>query len=491
MTATHETRVESDPMTPRRTIVVNPDLLSSGLRMAATAALLFWSTQASATQPLETFLDAARKSSFDVREQSATVEQRNWESEAALGRLLPSASARGVYTRNQYAAVIPAGPITNTPLTITPQDQLDLFLQLDVPLIDLANHARLGQARHLAKASSAQLELAQNDAQRVVARAYYTYIGGAALVQAAERSQKIAEQNLALVTTRHEIGVATELDRERARANLEQSKQDRAQAELIGITAGRNLETVTGVAPTPVDEYPADDLHPEEPLAVWLSNTDTPSARVQAELGRAASSAKKAAAYSLLPTLSANAQERITNATGFTGRTSSYSLQGVLSWRLDYGTYGAAQAQASAADVQKVRAERARRGIEDDIFDAWERVRIAIVKSAAARAQAKAAERAEELALVRYQSGALTQLDVTQSQRDAFQAQASRIQADADLLFSRVLLRLAAGKAPRVAPSTLAPVPVEAPEAPAIAPSGAAAPAAAPAPAAGTNSAPL
>jgi outer membrane protein TolC len=449
-------------MTIRRSTVARHHLLSSALRIAAVAASLSAATQAHATQPLETFLESARKSNYDVREQTATVEQRNWEKESAFGRLLPAASARGVYTRNQYAAEIPAGPLTGgTALTITPQNQFDLFLQLDVPLVDLANYQRLSQAGHLVKASSAQLELSQNDVQRLVARAYYAYVGGAALVQAAERSQKIAEDNLAFVTTRHEIGVATELDRERARANLEQSKQDRAQAELIGITAGRNLETVSGVSPTPVEEYPADDLHPEAPLASWLSNTDTPSDRIQVELGRAASAAKKAAAYALLPTLSASGQERVTNATGFTGRTSAYTIQGTLSWRFDYSAYSTAQAQAIAAEVQKVRSERARRGVEDDIFDAWERVRTGIVKSASARAQAEAALRAEELALARYQSGALTQLDVTQSQRDAFQAQAARIQADADLLYSRVVLRLAAGKAPHVQPSALPPVPAK------------------------------
>ena len=446
-------------MTIRRPTLVRRHLLSASLRIATAGAVLSVTGLASATQPIETFLEAARTSSFDVREQMATVEQRDWEKESVLGRLLPSASARGVYSHNQYAAVIPGSAMTGgKDLTITPQNQVDLFLQLDVPLVDLSNYQRLGQAKHLAKASGAQLEVSQNDVQRSVARAYYAYIGGAALVQAAERSQKIAEDNLAFVTTRHANGVATELDRERARASVEQSKQDRAQAELIGITAARNLETVSGIAPTPVDEYPADDLHPEAPLQVWLGNTDTPSDRVQAELGKAATSAKKAAAYSLLPTLSANAQERVTNATGFTGRTSAYTVQGMLSWRLDYSSYSTAQAQASAADAQKVRSERARRGVEDDIFSAWERVRTGIVKSSSARVQAEAAVRAEELAMARYQAGALTQLDVTQAQRDAFQAQASRIQADADLLYSRVLLRLTAGKPPHVEPSTLPPI---------------------------------
>ena len=95
-------------MPPRRSTTVRRYLLSSSLQIAATAALLLASRQALATQPLETFLEAARTSSFEVREQLATVEQREWERESVFGRLLPGVSARGVYTRNQYAAVITA-----------------------------------------------------------------------------------------------------------------------------------------------------------------------------------------------------------------------------------------------------------------------------------------------------------------------------------------------------------------------------------------------
>lgn len=462
-------------MTSRRLTMSRSYLLSIALGIGATAAILLPSGNAQATQPLEMFLDAARRTSFDVREQRATVEQRSWETESAFGRLLPAASARGVYTRNQYAAEIPAGTFGPNPITLTPQDQFDLFLQVDVPLVDLANYQRLGQARHVANASSAQLEVSQNDVQRAVARAYYAFVGGAALVKAAERSQRIAEDNLAFVITRHENGVATELDRERARATVEQSKQNLADTELLTIQAARNLETVSGIAPTEVVEFPVDDLHPEQPLAVWLGYRDTPADRVQAELSKAATKGKKAAAYALLPTLSANGQERITNAAGFTGHSSVYTVQGMLSWRFDYSAYSTAQAQASALDAQQVRAERTRRNVEDDVFNAWERVRTGIVKSAAARVQAEAAVRAETLSLARYQAGALTQLDVTQAQRDAFQSQASRIQADADLQYARVLLRLTAGKPPRVEPSTIPPVQakdlgVTAPLAPAASP---------------------
>jgi outer membrane protein TolC len=436
-------------------IMFGRHLLSTSLRISAAISVLLGAGTASATQPLEAFLEAASRSNFDVREQRATVEQRDWEKESVFGHLLPALSARGVYTRNQYAAVIPGGIITPQALTITPQDQFDVFLELDVPIVDLANYERLGQSQHIVKASSAQVELSQSDAQRATARAYYAYVGAAALVQAAERSEKIAEDNFAFVSTRHSLGAATELDQERARALVEQSKQDQADAERLQVTSARNLETVSGLTPTPVVEYPIDDLHPEAGLEVWLAYRNTPADRVQAELGRAAAAGKKAAAFALLPTLSANGQERVTNASGFTGHETFYTLQAMLSWRVDYSTYATAQAQASAVDVQQVRTERTRRGVEDDIFDAWDRVRTGIVKSASSRVQAEANLRAEELAVTRYQAGALTQLDVTQAQRDAFQAQASSIQADADLLYSRVLLRLAAGQPPRVAPSTL------------------------------------
>ena len=421
--------------------------------------VLGFAPPAEATQPLETFLNAARAGGFDAREQAALVEQRSWEKEAALGRLLPAVSATGIYTRNQYESVIPAGPLSPVPLTITPQNQLDAVFALDVPIVDIASYHRYGQAKHLANAAEAERDVTAAEVEQIVARSYYAFVGASALVEAAERSLRSSEENLAYVLTRHAAGVATELDRERAKANVERARQDRTQAELVRTTAARNLETVSGITPTAVTEYPNDDLRPEAPLNEWLASRDTPSDRLQKHLSRAADSAKKAAASSLLPTLGASAQERISNATGFSGRTGSYTVQAVLSWRGDYGTYAAAQASASAADAQAVRAERSRRGVEDDIFDAYERVRAGIAKSASARAEAEASLRAERFAFSRYQAGAITQLDVSQAQRDAFQAQAARIQADADLAYSRVVLRSVAGKPPRVPASKLPAIP--------------------------------
>ncbi len=408
-------------------------------------SLLLLSLPASAVQPLETFLSAARSHSFQAREQKTRVHQRDWEQKAALGRLLPSFSARGVYQRNQYEVAVQL-PGTDQRLVISPYNQLDASFQLDVPLVDLANYYRYSQAQHFAKAEALQQELVGIELDQAVANAYFSYVGASALRESAHESVHMAEENAALVQARREVGVATELDVSRARSNTERARRDLADAELVLSISARTLETFTGLSPAPVRDYPSDDLRTEAPLQSWLALRDTPADRVQAERREAADDGERAARATLLPTLGLVGQERLTNATGFAGRVSVYSVQAVLSWRLDYSSYASARAAAAATELEQIRTEQARRNVEDTIYEAYRRVEAGIAKSTAARAQAEAARHAAELSLDRYQAGALTQLDVTQSQRELFQAQAARIQADADLAFARIVLRVVAGR---------------------------------------------
>lgn len=426
---------------------------------------------AGATQPLEEFITGAKGHAYDAREQGAAKDQRDWEKAAALGRLLPSFTARGVYTRNQYRVAIPAGSFGpgSPEAVIQKYDGLTALLQLDVPLVDLANYYRYKQAKHMAEAQEAQMSLTQNDLTRGVARSYYNFLGASALVESAERALKIANENFEYVSTRRGAGVATDLDLERARANVELSKQNIADAELARSLSARSLETLTGLKPEPANAFPQDDLQGEGDLNAWLNAKDTPTDQLNAKIQEAAVAGKRAAAFSLAPTLSANAQEQFTNQVGFVGRNNYYLLQVVLSWRLDYAVYAQAQAQAAANNMQVIRNERSRRLLEDTIFEAYRRVEAGIAKSKAARAQATAAKKAADLASERYQAGASTQLDVTQAQKEAFSAEANRIQADADLASSRISLRVAAGKALSLAHSSSA-LPAEAPPPPPPAP---------------------
>jgi outer membrane protein TolC len=403
------------------------------------------SSVALATQPLDAFLARASTQSFDSREAAATHEQRGAEAGEALGSLTPSFTARGIFTRNQteVAATIP----DQGNLVITPLNQLDAIFQLDVPIINLSNYYRYKAARELERGARAQREATTIDVSRSVARAYYQFLGATALARSAEQSIEAASANQKSVDIRRQAGAATDLDLERASANTERSRQDFADAQLGAALAARSLETLSGLSPEPSDGSLAeDDLHLEGPLQPWLDlASKSPATRAIGHVREAGRQALKAGSTTLLPTLAAVGQERITNATGFGGRATSYSIQLILSWRFDYGLVAADRAQEASIMVREVQLERTERALADATFEAYHRVLAGIAKSRAARAQSHAATRAASLAQERYSVGAATQLDVTEAQRDAFLATASQIQADSDLANARAALRLAAG----------------------------------------------
>lgn len=417
--------------------------LSIHISISALAVGLLTSGAARATQPLDEFLGRAAEHAFDAREQEATARQKDAEADAALGRLLPSFTARGLYTRNQFevAATLPQGRAV-----IQPLNQLDAFFVLDVPIVDLASYYKLRAGRSLSRAADVQRDVTRVEVARAVARGYYQFVGASALVRAAAESVKTAEANAENVEVRRQAGAATDFDLERARANVERARQDQADAELARALAGRALETVSGITPSESSSFPEDDLSAEAPLERWIAASgESPQDRLAREATQSATEAKKAQTTALLPTLSGSAQQRFTNATGFAGREAIYQLQLVLSWRLDYGTYASGRAQAAASDVAAVKAEKVRRGVEDSVFEAYKRVEAGITKARSARAQVSAAARAASLARDRYGAGAATQLDVLQADREAFLAGANKIQSDADLAFARATLRLAAG----------------------------------------------
>ena len=62
-----------------------------------------------------------------------------------------------------------------------------------------------------------------------------------------------------------------------------------------------------------------------------------------------------------------------------------------------------------------------------------------------ARAEQEASEHAAEVARARYDAGTATHLELLEAERDAFAAEVSRVQAEADLAYARFALHLAAG----------------------------------------------
>jgi multidrug efflux system outer membrane protein len=413
-------------------------------------------TRALAQQPLEEFLAGARNTNSDLQVAAAMIEQQEGESLAALGRALPSLTARGVYTRNEYevrldpssflGSAAPAG-VPSQSFIIQPLNQLDAMAQFDVPLIELAAWQRVTAQHAAERAAHRRADVTMTDVQMQVARNYYQLVGARSLRQSAARTLEAALTNLGLTRTRQAGGVATDLDVNRAQAEVERAHLSISDAELTTALAGRALRTLTGVAPSDIARSESDDLHAEPPFSEWeQSSTEIPSVALAAEQRRGSEATSTAARLALLPTLSAAAQGRLTNATGFVGHQAIYVLTATLNWRLDVTSFGAVKSERAAARLARVREGIARQAALDQIHESWSRISNGIAKSRAARAEALASTAAVERARERYREGAGTHFELVQAERDATSAEVSRIQADADLSYARVALRLNASR---------------------------------------------
>jgi outer membrane protein TolC len=415
------------------------------------AAGLLAAPRALALQPLETFLRGAREAGTDNAEARALRRQARAQADGELGRALPGLSLRGTWTRNESETRIQlpgtdGGPPTT--VTLTPKDQLDGTATLDVPLVDLSRFARIAAARTSTAAAARQEAATDLRVQSAVAQDYHQLLANLALVEASRRSLDVARESLRLAEVRHEAGAAAPLDVDRARAEVERNVQQLAAAELQVALVARSLASASGIAPELEGEVAlAGDLREEAPLERFQPPEERLPALAAASLVRAAAEQEaRARRLSLVPSLGASLSEVATNAEGLGGR--DHFWQGVvaLTWSFDLTKLADIRAQDAAAEGARAREQRVRLAARDDVHRAWQTVRTNLARSRSARVEAEVSARAAQRARDRYQVGDAPQLDLLQAQRDAFAADAARIQSFADLANSRAQLRLAAGE---------------------------------------------
>ena len=414
----------------------------------AMGALLLASGSASALEPLSDFVREAHRRNFDAREQAAVVAQRRDETSQAWWRLAPTITSSAAYTNNQYEAVVTIpldqkGDVRTA--TITPQNQYDFTFTASVPVIDVGAWERIAAAKRTEGAALEQARSTAFDVERNVAQAYYQVVAAEAVLESAHKRRDTAKANLDYIKTRHDAGVASDLDLKRAASEFERTNQDIADADYQVKSTRRTLATVTGVEPSP-GGVPLDaDTRPEPPLAELEPDASAlPSVRAAVENARAADKNTEVTRAGLYPTVSATATERITNATGF-GQSPYYLFGATATWRWDLSVIPGTDAAARAADAAHVRAERARRQAQDTAYNAYQAVVQQIEKTRAASAEQDTSDLAVKLAHQRYEAGTANYLDVLTAERDDFAAHVSLIQAAADLAYARVSLRIATG----------------------------------------------
>jgi outer membrane protein TolC len=405
--------------------------------------LLLWSPAARALQPLDEFVRGARAHNPVNREAVAARDSADARADEAFGRALPGLVATASYTRNQWDVNVGG-------LALLPRDERDAMVTLAVPLVDLAKFARIAAADRSAEAASHRQEAIARATEAQVVQVYYQLAADLTLVDVAQKALEVVRVNLGLNEQASRAGTVTGLDVQRASAEVERQSQQLISAQLDVTLAARLLTSQTGVvADTSRGAALADDLHREPPLERFIANVpNTPA--VQAALSDRAAAERSAAAQhlALLPTLGGDVSERYTNAVGFLGgHHQAYAATLSLVWAVDFATAPAFRSRDAEAAVLRARADQAQLAMSDSIFRAWSTIEADIARSRSARIQAAVSARAAEVARTRYRSGVGTQLELIQADRDAFAAEAGRIQSDADLLNARIQLRIAAGGA--------------------------------------------
>lgn len=404
-------------------------------------------------QPLSAFLAAAAQHNLDARLGAEATRKASAEAGRAWGALLPSLSASAGYTYNEWDAVIPAGPFSSEDVVIVPRHQLDATLRAELTLLDPGRWLSTAAAAASSDAARAREGGTRELVRRQVVVAFYAVTGARALLDSARRSLAVARAQLDFTQARREAGVATELELERAVAEVERNQQVVADAEVLEATGARTLASLTGLSPTALAPLPEDDLHDEPPLAQLESGLGAlPAVEAARADATAAARSSSAAALALLPTVSAQFTQRLTNATGFQGAPNLFNTGLLLNWRLDVPGVQAVRAQAAASATAELNAEKAQVAARDQLHADWLQVRAAVTKVRAARAQANAARRAQALARERYQAGVATQLDTISADRDVFAAEVSDVRARSELAVARLALRLSAGLPLEVTP---------------------------------------
>ncbi len=413
-----------------------------------TLTLLVVAPGGAEAQGLEAQLRAGRSHSVDGRLATLLDDESAARLARARASLLPSFTATGTYRRNQYEAVatIPDGMGGFQTGTFTPYTQLEATLVIDVPILDLTAIRTLAAARQNLAASDASRELALLEVDRAVARAYFDFLATHELAASARRSAEVANANLAIIEAHLQAGISNELELERARAAAARASERVADADRLVAEARRRLVVLTGVAPDPGEGLDAPSLEGDGTLSDHLAELgELPSVRA-AEANVSVAQAELSAARSgFAPRINASASERFTNGAGF-GYSPAWAVGLTATLRLGADTVANARVARIQAERRRLEAERARIDAASTIETAFDGVVSLVARVAATRAEEQAAERAATIARDRFTAGLATQLDVLAADRDAFTAEVARIQAEADLHYARIHLRMAAGR---------------------------------------------
>lgn len=437
--------VPPDAGTPR---VTTPAAWSQTAMAGETQRLADWWTRFGDPE-LDRLMAGALAAAPDLRSAQARLRQARASRDLADANLWPSLGVSGSATRSRTGREAGGTDTTQT------RYAAGFDASWEVPILGGLRDAATGAAADAA-AAAASLEAAQVTLAAEVARNYIDLRAYQQRLGIARANVASQEETLQITDWRQQAGLASTLDVEQARTNLEQSRASIPSLESGRAAAEHRLAVLTGKAPGALRERlaavqalptPPEAIAAGIPADTLRQRPDLRAAELslRAEIAR---SAERAADREPSLTLSGSLGWQAFDAAALGG---SGSLVRSLAASLAANLFDGGRIRARFAVQDAVR-EQALVAYEKAILTALEDVENALAAYAAGRervtARARAADAARNAALLartQYQAGIVDFQKVLDTERTRLTAEDNLATAEAEVLTATISLYKALG----------------------------------------------
>ncbi len=442
-------------------------------------------------------IKAADENSLDLMQARARLEQSGTGIQAARAALLPTIALQGKYTHNSYAVELPATEfadsalqvgdalvsvsddlyaqtgktpsanvsgalsgyqqvktaiLTAPPIVITPQEQLDASVSVQLPLVVPWAWYQLRSAHRTVDAAEANFKVSRAQTLLLVAQYFYLAAGNEEVVTARHHAIEVAQKTLDDAIARVEVGAGNLVDQGRAQVAYDRAVQSATEAEAAREQAFRTLSTaigVTGPYGVEVGNLPQDRFGPGDDLAA-MGRSLRPEFSLNIAQVSASQVSSKSNGARWWPTLSAFGQARTFNYAGFAGKNYAWSVGVQLDWALyDGGSSAASKRQfAALASEASARLTLLQLTISDDIANARRDLDVKHLAVGTAERAVSLSQQTLDLIRVQHDSGAISQLDLLTAQDALVSAELTLAQARFDRALADITLQRQVGTFP-------------------------------------------
>jgi outer membrane protein len=327
---------------------------------------------------------------------------------------------------------------------------------MDLSLFNYSDWANLKAARALTRQSNAQFESAKQDLLLRVAERYFTVLVAAETANAARAESRALKEHVGLVQGKVNGGAARQAELLDAQAHYLQSQARQAKADAAVRDAVEGLRAITGVTVAdfnglsdkltikPLD--PADTQH-------WVDMARHNNPRIKAaveatERGHQEVEAERSRWYPNV-SLQVFQNRHKTEGSLFGGGSDIGELGGMVKVYVPIYEGGDSSSRVRQADAlynkARVGEDKTGRDVVRETAAAVDGIKTAQSQAGALRASLKAQEQVVEQLTESYRSGAASNVDVLDAQRDLFLARAQYVRARYNYALDTLKLRHAVG----------------------------------------------